>query len=340
MAKKESIFFGEGRVWAFPFMDLNAAPVNQLVIPTAAQTPLQLSKDGDWAIYGYSALYGTPAAGGLASGTPVNIQIQDQNTSESQFRQSNQRNIIGAPIEHICGKAGNPAYISWPRTVEAGARLYPYLGWVGAAGAAAPTGRTPWYVAAHAQLLRPGMAAGIPIGSRDLQLRRYGGYYATYTGVFDFTPAAPLAPNGSDSVQIPITGKKFFFVDSLMCRMVNANTGPVSDLNPLTAEDEILVSVKDTTSLSSWNQPGFVPVWTMFGSRGGRPYCPPAPFVLRPLGNIEITLKNGPTAAIDYRIEFTFGGVLVELPESLVRAASIMQTTPNELGGPGIQLGR
>lgn len=336
MAKKESIFYGEGRVWGFPAMDLINTVPNQLVIPTTAQNPLQFSKDGDWGIYGYSAMYATPAAGGLASNTPVNIQIKDQNTGEDQFRQSNQRQIIGAPIEHICGKAGNPAVISWPRTVEAGARLYPYLGWLGTA--AAPTGRSPWYVVAHTQLLRPGMAQAIPIGSRDMQLRRYGGYYATYTGVFDFSPANPLAPNGGDAIQIPITGKKFLFVDSLMCRMVNANIGPVSDLNPLTAESEILVSVKDTTSLSSWNQPGFVPVWTMFGSRGGRPYSPPAPFVLRPMGNIEVSIQNGPTVAIDYRIEFTFGGVLVELPESIVREASILQTAGPQ-DRPGILLG-
>jgi len=325
MSKKEGIFFGEGRIWLFPFADLNGVTPNTMTNVSNNAAPLQFNMDGDWALHGYSAQYCIPAAGGLPSGTPVNIQIQDQATSENYLRQSNQRTITGAPIEHVAGKAGTPNYMSWPRVLEAGARLYTFMLHQ---GLATPSGRSPWYVAAHTKFLRPGTANAVPIGSRDMQLERYGGLYVNYSGVKTYTPAAPLVPNDSDDLVVPITGKKYFFVDSLFCRFPTAAdsvVNPLNDLfNPLVAEKELLVNVRDTTSLSNWNQPSFAPVWTMFSPFASMPYSPPAPFVVRPLGNIELTLKNGPTANIEVELTFTFGGVLVDLPEKVLREASML----------------
>jgi hypothetical protein len=336
MAKREGIFYGEGRVYAFPPLDLNGVPANTLSQVGKGKSPLQFAMDGAWGIYGYSGMYATPASGGVPSGTPVNFNIRDQNTSENYVRASNLNVDLGGPIEHIVGKAGNPAYYSWPKVVEPGARLYPWIGWIDNTGSPATiTGRSPWYVVAHSQLLRPGMAAAIPIGSRAFQLESYGGVYAWYTGTFPFnniTQAGNLAVNGNDTLSIPISGKRYFFVDSLWCRTQNEAMGPTSDINPLIAEHELLVSVKDTSALNSWCEPGFVPIWTMFGSRGGRPYCPPAPFVVRPLGNIEINIRNGPTAAFTGQVQFTFGGVLVDIPRKVIEEASILQTQRDAQG--------
>lgn len=319
MGQKEGMFYGESRVYTFPELDLNGIQPNQLTIPTDQQVPLQLDKSGDWGIYGLSAVKPTPAAGGLASNTLINFQVEDQDTSERFFRQSNQAQISAAPLEHVAGKAGFPAYPSWPRVVKGGARLYPYVEHL---AAAAPTGASPYRIVAHAVLLKPGqLGAGkmpaVPIGSRAEQLKRWGGFYVEYTGVFPFSAADPLVPQATRQFQIPITGSKFFFVDSLWCRQANANIGPNDAENPLTTEDSILVSVKDTSALTNWNSPGFAPLWSMFGSRAAFPYVPPTAFIVRPLGNIEVTIKNDGVTNIEDRFEFTFGGILVNLPKDI-----------------------
>lgn len=337
MAKKESIFYGESRVYGFPLMDLNTVPANTLQNMTKVRTPLQYSMEGDWGIYGGSALYATPASGGVPSGTPVNFQIKDQNTSEGYVRASNLNVDLGAPMEHLFGKAGNPSYMSWPKVVEAGARLYPWIGWIDSTGSpATPTGRSPWYVSLHSQLLRPGMAAAIPMGSRAFQLERYSGVYAWYTGTFKYGSGtgvnAPFPVNGKDTMSIPVAGKRFFFVDSLWCRMQNSTMGPANSENPLIAEEELLVQVKDTSAISTWAVPGYVPIWHMFGSRGGRPYSPPSAFVVRPVGNIEVSISNGPTAEFAGQLQFTFGGVLVDLPERILNDASILKSGATQNG--------
>lgn len=321
----EGLFYGESRVWGFPLQDLNGLPVGQPQIMTASAAPLQLNTDGDWQVYGMSAMIGTIAGGGIPTGTALDFAIEQQDTSERWFRQSNQTTISGMPLSSIAGKAGNTNYFGYSRQVKAGSRLIPY---VQQNGLATPTGRTPLYVQLHAAIVTPKQPA-MEIGSKYEQMKRFGGFYTWYTGRLTFSAAAPLTPNQDIVLTIPIAGKKFFFVDTLVCEQTNPATGlgvqgPVNALNPLVQEQELLVSIKDTTSLSPWTLPTFQPLWSVFGDTANRPYHPPSYFAVRPNGNIELTLRNGPTANFTQNLTFTFGGVLVDLgkdpaPDALVQ---------------------
>jgi hypothetical protein len=327
MAEVEGIFFGESRVFAFPFMDLNGLAPNGLSQQASNQVPMQFGNEGHWNLYGLSAMRGVEAAGGVPNNTPINLQIVRQDTGEEFFRQSNQNIPLGAPLEHVAGKAGNPGYMSYAKLMPPGVKLIPYVAQL---GAATPTGRTPLYVVAHAALVKNptkqpapgtdlGLATQFQIGSKEAQQSLYRGRYVWYHGVFNFSALDTLAINGTRDITVPIALKEYFFCDTILCRMVNAQLGPVSSLNPLQVEDEILMSLRDTANNAPWFTPNFAPVWTVAGSRAARYYHPPTCFVVRPAGNINLTLKNGPTSAINYRIEFSFGGVMVDMPGKAIR---------------------
>lgn len=328
MAIVQGIFWGESRIYGYPLMDLNGVPPLSPTTPTASSAPLQLTAEGDWLIMGHSLVYCTPAAGGLADNTPVNLQVVRQDNGEQLVRlgpqPSGAANLdvpMGAPIEHICGKAGNVGYMSYHWPVPSGTRLIPQLTHQ---AAAAPTGRSPFYMVAHAVLDR-GLTAPIEIGSKQEQLQTYRGKWASFTARLNYSAASPLAINQGDTVIIPINTTQYFFITNLICRAIKLGSGdapnvllPNSALNPLIAEDEILVSIKDTSNQSPFTTPGYVPLWGAFGNLMARDYHPPTMFVVRPRGSLEIDVKNGPTAEVDYALEFTIQGTLVEQPSTAI----------------------
>jgi hypothetical protein len=325
MAQVQGTFYGESRVFAYPFIDLNGVPPGVPTTPTQGGAPLQLTNEGDWLLFGHSAVTCPPAAGGLPTGTPINLQVVRQDTGAQLVRvgqqgQTAQTNVpVGAPLEHMAGKAGDPAYMSYSLELPGGTRLTPQ---VTHAAAATPTGRSPLYIVGHALLRKPA-GSKIEIGSKEEQQQVYRGEYTYYTGRLNYTPGAPLAVNSGDVLTLPINTTQYFFIDSLWCRARNATLGPVDPLNPLVHEDELLVSLKDTSNASPFTVPGFVPLWTIFGPRAARYFHPPTIFVVRPRGSLEIQLKNGPTAPLTYTLEFTVGGVLVDrdqLPATIAEA--------------------
>lgn len=314
MAQVQGTFYGESRVFGYPLIDFNGVPANTPTTPTQGNSPLQLTTEGDWLLYGHSAVMCTPAAGGLPNNTLVNLQVVRQDTGAQLVRLGQQNSVpsanvpVGAPLEHVAGKAGDPAYFSYSLELPGGTRLVPQ---VVHKAAATPTGRSPLYLVAHALLRKPD-GPRIDIGSKEEQQSVYRGEWTYFTGALNYSAAAPLAVNAGDSITIPINTTQYFFIDSLWCRAANAQLGPNSDLNPLTQEDELLVSLKDTTNTSPFTIPGYVPLWSVFGSRAARYFHPPTLFVVRPRGSLEINVKNGPTAAVEYGLEFTIGGVLVD----------------------------
>jgi len=327
VAKVSGTFFGESRLFAYPMMDFNGVAPLTPVTPTIQGAPLQLTDElGDnstsWRIYGHSAVMPTAAAGGLPDLTPVNLQIKRQDTGELWVRDNAQSaapatNIsLGAPLEHLAGKAGNPAYMSYAWDTPAGTRLIPI---VAHQAVATPTGRSPLYLVAHATLARGNAAARVQLGSKNKQQMTYRGHWTSFTARLNYA-ANNLPINASDQITMQISTRQYFFVDSLWCRAItNVDAGPNiwlpnSPFNPQVNEDEILVSLKDTTQRTPYTVNGYVPLWTMFGQWGSRYYHPPSMFVVRPNGNLELDIQNGPTTPITYNLEFTVGGVLVDKP--------------------------
>ena len=330
MAKVTGTFYGESRIFAYPLMDFNGVQPLSPVTPTLGGSPLQLTDEGDgssWRIFGHSAVLATSAAGGLPDTTPINLQIKRQDTGELWVRDSSSTPLpstnvaLGAPLEHLAGKAGNPGYMSYAWEVPAGTRLVPI---VAHNAAATPTGRSPLYLAAHCALRRGPMASKIQLGSKNKQQMTYRGHWTSFTGKLTYTAGAPLPINSGDTLTIQINTTQYFFVDSLWCRAVKINTDapniylPNNALNPQVFEDELLVSLRDTTQRSPFTVPGFVPLWSAFGPFAARYYHPPTIFVVRPRGNLEIDIQNGPTTEIDYSLEFTIGGVLVDKPDTQI----------------------
>lgn len=325
MAQIQGTFYGESRVFGYPLIDLANVPPNVPTTPTQGGSPLQLTNEGDWLLFGHSAVTCAPALGGLPTNTPINLQIVRQDTGAQLVRLGQQSQVpatnvpLGAPLEHLAGKAGDPGYMSYSLELPAGTRLTPQ---VIHQAAATPTGRSPLYLVAHALLRKPA-GPKVEIGSKEEQQQVYRGEYTFFSGRLNYSPGSPLAVNAGDVVTIPINTTQYFFIDSLWCRAHNATLGPVDPLNPLTHEDELLVSLKDTSSASPFTIPGFVPLWAVFGSRAARFFHPPSLFVVRPRGSLEIQLKNGPTAPLTYSLEFTAGGVLVDrdqLPQTIAEA--------------------
>jgi hypothetical protein len=326
MAQVQGVFWGESRIFGYPMFDLNGvAPFTQ-VTPTPNGSPLQLTSEGEWLVMGHSLVQCTSAAGGLANNTPVNLQVIRQDNGEQLVRLGPQptqaANLLvpmGAPIEHICGKAGNPGYLSYHWPVPSGTRLLPQI--VHQA-AATPTGRSPFYMVAHALLDRGKDTAPIEIGSKEEQQNKYFGKWAAFTGRLNYSAANPLAINQGDTLIIPINTTQYFFVSNLLCRAIELGSPnimlPNDALNPLVQEDEILVSLKDTSNQSPFTTPGFVPLWSAFGNLMARDYHPPTMFVIRPRGSLEIDIQNGPTAAVQYALEFTIEGILVDKPSDAI----------------------
>lgn len=325
MAQVQGTFYGESRVFGYPLIDLANVPPNVPTQPTQGNAPLQLTTEGDWLLYGHSAVVCTPAAGGLPNNTLLNLQVVRQDTGAQLVRLGQQNSVpsanvpVGAPLEHLAGKAGDPAYFSYSLELPGGTRLSPQ---VTHKAAATPTGRSPLYLVAHALLRKPD-GPKIEIGSKEEQQSVYRGEWTYFTGALNYSAGSPLAVNAGDSLTIPINTTQYFFIDSLWCRAANATLGPNSALNPLVQEDEILVSLKDTTNTSPFTIPGYVPLWSVFGDRAARFFHPPTLFVVRPRGSLEINVKNGPTAPVTYGLEFTIGGVLVDrdqLPNVILEA--------------------
>jgi len=306
----QGTFYGESRIFTFPFIDLNGLPPAVLQ-NQAGGNPLQMSadRDADWLHWGYSAQYCVPAAGGIASGSPLNLQVQRQDTRELQAAQVSRTADFGTPLEHLAGKAGSPFYYSYPKRYPSGTRL---LASVAQFTGATPTGRSPLYLSAHAQLVKPG-AAPTMIGSKYSQQMIYRGEWVPYTAFFDFA-TTPLGINQSVNLTLPINTTQYFFIDTLIARYGNTPgaMGPNDALSPLIAEDEITVSVKDTSNQSPFTLPNPAPLWSMFGSLGSRLYAPPSCYVVRPRGSIDITIQNGPTAQITKPLWLTLGGCLVD----------------------------
>jgi hypothetical protein len=334
MSKVTGTFYGESRVFAYPLLDFNGVPPLTPTTPTTGndQAALQLTNEGgqegsSWRIFGHSAVMCTPGNGGLPDGTPVNLQIQRQDTqqlwvgSSAINSQPTNNADLGAPLEHLAGKAGNPAFFSYAKSVPYGTRLIPK---VAHQAAATPTGRSPLYLVAHAALSRGGPGAQkMQIGSRNFQQMQYRGEWIYYTARLPYSSSAPLAVNTGATITMPIAVRQYFFVDTLWCRAVATIDGspvylPLDQLNPQVTEDEILVSLRDTTQRSPFTVPGYVPLWSVFGPFGARYFHPPTCFVVRPNGNLEIDIQNGPTAAIQYSLEFTIGGVLLDKPSAQI----------------------
>jgi hypothetical protein len=335
MSKVTGTFYGESRVFAYPLLDFNNVPPLTPTTPTVGgdQAALQLTNEGgedgsSWRIFGHSAVMCTPDQNGLPELTPVNLQIQRQDTQQlwvgsSATNSQPQNNAdLGAPLEHLAGKAGMPGFFSYAKSVPYGTRLIPK---VAHQAATTPTGRTPLYLVAHAALSRGGAGAQkMQIGSRNFQQLKYRGEWIYYTARLPYSAAAPLAVNTGASITLPIAVRQYFFIDSLWCRAVKITEEepniflPYSSSNPQVFEDEILVSLRDTTQRSPFTVPGFVPLWSVFGPWAARYFHPPTCFVVRPNGNLEIDVQNGPTAAVEYNLEFTIGGVLVDKPDTQI----------------------
>lgn len=316
MAQVQGTFYGESRVFAYPLMDLKDVPANTPVTPTPGGAPLQLTNEGDWLLYGHSAVTCTAASGGLPDATLLNLQVVRQDTGAQLVRLAQQNpapaaNIpVGAPLEHVAGKAGNPGYFSYSLEVPGGTRLIPQ---VAHQAAATPTGRSPLYLVAHALLRKPD-GPRIDIGSKEEQQSVYRGEWTFFTGKLNYSNSSPLPVNSGDNLTIPINTTQYFFIDSLWCRSSNGSGSfyPNNELNPLINEHELLVSIKDTSNQSPFTVPGFVPLWSVFGNMAARFFHPPTLFVVRPRGSLSIDIKNGPTAAYERPLEFTVGGVLVD----------------------------
>jgi hypothetical protein len=314
MAQVQGVFYGESRIFGYPLIDLANVPPNVPTTPTQGGAPLQFTNEGDWLLYGHSAVTCNSALGGLPDRTPINLQVVRQDTGAQLVRVGQQAQVPsqnvqrGAPLEHLAGKAGDPAYMSYSLELPGGTRLTPQ---VTHEAAATPTGRSPLYIVAHALLRKPA-GPKIEIGSKEAQQQVYRGEYTYFTGRLNYSAASPLPINAGDVITLPINTTQYFFIDSLWCRAKNAELGPNDPLNCLIHEDEILCSLKDTSSVSPFTVPGFVPLWTVFGNVAARFFHPPTLFVVRPRGSLEIQIKNGPTAPLEYGLEFTVGGVLVD----------------------------
>lgn len=324
MAKVTGTFYGESRAFVYPLMDLNGVAPFAQVTPTEGGSPLQLTNEGDnswWRIYGHSACYCTPATGGLASGTLFNMQIKREDTGEdmtrsARFSPNPVNNVnLGPPLEHVAGKAGNPGFMAYAWDEPAGTRLIPL---VSHQNATTPTGRSPLYMVAHASLMKnKKLAAKQQLGSKNAQQIRYRGQWRYWTGRFDFTTTS-LAINGSDALTININTNQYLLIDTLWCRAVQLGEAspnvwlPNDPFNPCVSEDELLVSLSATNRETPFTTPGYVPLWTLFGQWAARYYHPPTQFIVSPKGSLEINLKNGPTAEIDYALEFTIGGCLID----------------------------
>lgn len=313
MAQKPGMFYAASRIYTFPVSDLSLIAPNALEQATANTNPLQLSSEGDWAIYGFNAVKFTGPAGALPSNSPINFNVQTQKNNAFWFRQGNQRAVSSVPLEHGAGKCGFPGLSTYPKTAAKSSRLYPYFKYTGAQ----PTEKSPVRLVMHTVLIPPGLDVNsVVIGSKAEMLQKWGGFYVYYTGTMNLTAAEPLVPGQTATIELPIHGEKMFFVDQLFCRQTNATFGPNSVDNPLTDELPLLVDVRDTTALAGWNAPDFAPLWSMFGSRAYAPYVPPTCFVVQTLGNIEVNLKNAGTTNLEDKMEFTFGGLMVDVPKA------------------------
>ncbi len=298
----------ESRSMVFPLYDFNGQASLPILRPGVA--PLVMGTEGNWLIYGASATT-CPAAGGggLATGTNINIQVRDVDQGKDLFTYAQDWALIGAPIEHVCGKYGNPHWFNYPFFFKGGTRLMLYASQF---SGNAVTDRSPLYVVLHGVLVKNEIA-GQTLGSWQKQVSDASGEAYAMTAKFLFNGAANNLPVGqSRTITAPMARNVEFFVDSICGRSELLTDQYINTVDPRQNEPEVLMAIRDSVTQSGWNTPDPMPVSLYCGIAGPRELAPPTHYRVTPNADAVITLINRTTAALDDDFELTLQGCFLK----------------------------
>ncbi len=119
------IIQGERRDFIFPRFNF----INQVsgVLRANTSENLKFTTHGDWQVCGINAqLLADPGAGGLASGTPIDINIFDPTISQFWWTGGSASENIGLDLASVAGVAGNMAFQTPSKYIPAGTQLVLY----------------------------------------------------------------------------------------------------------------------------------------------------------------------------------------------------------------------
>ncbi len=306
--KTPVIRINETRSMVFPVYDFNGQPSAPILRPGLA--PLVLGTEGNWLIFGASATACPPAAGGgLATGTNINIQIRDVDKNRDFFTYAQDWALNGAPVEHVCGKYGNPHWFNYPFFFKGGTRLMLYASQFSGNQV---TDRSPLYVVLHGVLVNNEIA-GQTLGSWQKQVSDASGEAYAMTTKFLFSPTGQnLAVGQSRTLTAPMSRNVEFFVDSICARSTDMTDQYINTVDPRVHEPEILMSIRDSITQSGWNQPDPMPISLFAGISGAREFSPPTHYRVTPNADAVVTLINRTAAALDDDFELTLQGCFLK----------------------------
>lgn len=311
------ISFGETRVFCFPMFDFNGIPSGALslsgVSNTAAQTgtytefqqggTLKMGMEGYWKVWGISGSTFETEAGGLASQTNINIQIFETE-GKGWFNLDNQNTErvtavnLGAPIEAVCGKWGNPKLLKHPRILAPGQEIYlkaaQYSG-------SKPTGRSPMYVVLFCELM----------GGPEMQHPR--GLASWIPQHYPFSAIATVINAGASVVKETQLGSPHDYLITSM--MAKSNTFIATgnyfvENDPRTNESEMLISVRGSSMQNDFFQGQPPPIALVSGLWGARNIPLPSFYRLKKGDSLIVKIYNNTPTSIQNDLDLTFTGLL------------------------------
>lgn len=321
MAQQKSLLrYWETVMWQFPVFDFNGVAANSLTAVSGGQGVLNLGQDGHWAVWGMSATACQSGSGGLANKTGAMINIYDVGQRKFWFTPSTNYAPIGVPLESQAGKGGDPKWWPNPRILSPGTRLQLYMAHT---ASSTPTGYSPYYVTLFTTLLPPSVtsadAAKLALRPMLMDVKMKGAESQAVTLKYAFG-TTNLAVNANQPANVPLDANTAFLINEISCR-VGTNTYQSGtpqlqdDLNPLTQEQELLISANDSVLQQKWNNPDPVPLWCFAGRTGSRGLRLPTYFYVNPNANFLVNIINGPngtaSAAVSQDIYLTFSGFFV-----------------------------
>ncbi len=312
---------GETQIFQFPLFDFQGMPPGYLGptqatingnVGTAIGGPLRLGKEGWWKVWGIMGSRCFSSSGGLTNGVNLNIQISEVGTENFWFNMTSDTgggNIgqgapnLGAAIEAVAGKWGNPRKLNSPRILPPGTELILEAMHY---EAFTPTGRSPLYVALMCQLVD---------GPDDVYSPTIQGEPSYLPQVFNFDPQSggvPLDLNQNRTIETQLGSPHDYLIDSLQSRYpLNADvTNFLNSFDPRRSELEIMIQARASSTERNFYGPAPVLLCLVSGQFGARNFYMPSFFRLKSGQSLITEITNYSLTDLENKLELTFTGLL------------------------------
>lgn len=323
---------GESRVKVFPFFDFKGlkpgflsasgnTPGGNAGSTLGYQEPgtLKFGPEGWWKVLGMSGSTTNIEEGGMPNLTNFNIQIHDAKTQEYWFNmdkntdQEPSRPNLGAAVEAVAGKWGNPKFFRWPRLIAPGTELV--LECVHYADVT-PTGRSPFFLVLHCQFI-----GNSPLNNPILRRR---GDPVFIPQRFDFSGAGAVDKSAAgffineateNTIQTQLGSPADVLIDSLQVRFPENVADPTVMINswdPRQQEYEVLLKVMGSNMDNNFYQSNPALMCLVAGQFGARNFFLPSYFKLKKDAALVTTVINNTQTSFETVMDLTYSGLLAE----------------------------